>query len=82
MSDKKQLELCNYLSTVMKMMKERHPGCRFTLMASCEGTERDEDGEPTVNVALASNEGDLDVLIHRLEQIKERIEGERGEADD
>lgn len=82
MSAKKQFELCNYLSTVMKMMKERHPDCRFTLMATYPSGALDEDGNPTVDAALTSHETDLSVVSHQIGQIQQSINGERGADDD
>lgn len=81
MSAKKQYDLCAYLNTVMKMMKERHPDCRFTILATYPSNELDEDGAPTVNAALTSHETDLDLLSHQIEQIQQRIDAERPTTD-
>ena len=74
-------DLGRYLSNVLKMMKERHPDYRFTVMGSFDdASEPDEDGDPTTSVALVSSEGDLGLIIDRLVQVQLRSE-EAGEAE-
>ena len=71
-------DLGRYIGTVLAMMKERHPDYRFTIMGSFEDpTQLDEDGDPTLTVALVSSEIDLEVIINRLVQVQMRIEKRR-----
>ena len=68
----KEEKLGSYMKTVMQMMKQRHPECQFTLMANFD-TGTDAQGDPTIAVALVSNEPCIPAIIDHLNQVNDRV---------
>jgi hypothetical protein len=74
----KFVELSTYMTTVRKMMNERHPDCRFTIIASYDQPSPVDPTKSDVTVRIVGNDGDIPAIIKRLQRCQKALDEQEG----